>query len=96
MRAGHMCGRADTDFHMISGIHLGISEHLMVILGMPSYPQCNRTPIYTGGNKGPEASVLLKVVISGQAHPCSLLFGSVQIYISHGDSMTYKPIHSIQ
>lgn len=74
MRAGHwhMCGRADTGFHRVSGIHLGLSEHRMGILGMPSYPQYTQEEI-----KSPEASVLLKVVISGQAHPCSLLFGSV-------------------
>lgn len=75
-----MCGRVDTGFHSVSGIHLGLSEHLMGILGMPSYLQCNHTPFYTGGNKGPDAqwpSVLLKVVISGQAHACSLFFDSI-------------------
>lgn len=72
-----MCERVDTGFHRVSGIHLGLSEHLMVILGMPSYPQCNHTPFYTGGNKGPDASILLKVVISGQAHACSLFFDSI-------------------
>lgn len=52
-----MCERVDTGFHRVSGIHLGLSEHLMVILGMPSYPQCNHTPFYTGGNKGPDAQM---------------------------------------
>lgn len=47
MRAGHwhMCGRADTGFRRVSGIHLGLSEHLMGILGMPSYPQCTQEEI---------------------------------------------------
>lgn len=65
MRAGHwhVCRRADTGFHRVLGIYLDLSVHLVGILGMSSYPQCTQEEI--------------KVVISGQAHPCSLLFGSI-------------------